>query len=410
MAEEKDESVLPPVPPEEAPASEAPPPVEPPPAVAPPAAAAAPSRAPLLIGALVLGVLGGLGGGAALRYLEADGSDPLAEMNARTLDLEKKAAAAATAVSALQGRVAAAENAARGAGSEPGASASAAAAVAAVAAAKEAAEKADAAARRAESVGADLAAKAAAAVDSTKEPASPAPDLGPVESRVDDVASRLQGLESRVAARFDAMMGKLGAVETQVNAPKIDEGARKELETAAEAQKRRDALHARALMATMLRDHVDSGAPYEADLLALQNLGVDAARLAPLRARAKAGAPTAADLAESFSRLAPTLELTDPPQEAGVIDRLKHDALALVRVRREAEPSDADIPGRLAAIGAALKRGDVAGAYALWTQLPESLKAKSADWGDLAKARLDAVAAANAIEADAATALSKSPS
>ena len=65
------------------------------------------------------------------------------------------------------------------------------------------------------------------------------------------------------------------------------------------------------------------------------------------------------------------------------------------------------MPGRVAAIEGALAQLDVAKAYAAWQQLPEAAKAKSASWGAAAKARLDALAAASAIEADAVTALGK---
>ena len=66
-----------------------------------------------------------------------------------------------------------------------------------------------------------------------------------------------------------------------------------------------------------------------------------------------------------------------------------------------------DLPGRIAAIEGALARLDVAKAYAVWLQLPDAARAKSATWGAAAKARLDAVSAASAIEADAVAALGK---
>ena len=81
-----------------------------------------------------------------------------------------------------------------------------------------------------------------------------------------------------------------------------------------------------------------------------------------------------------------------------------------MRIRRAGDPHDADLPGRIAAIEAALARLDVAKAYAVWLQLPDAAKAKSANWGAAAKARLDALSAASAIESDAIAALGKTKS
>ncbi|ACK50509.1 conserved hypothetical protein [Methylocella silvestris BL2] len=357
-------------------------PVSPPPEQ--PHKAKQPSRAPLLIGALILGALGGVGGVLALRSFESldttPTADTLAELNARAVELEKKAEASAAAVAALQGRVASAESAAGKA------SASADAAVS--------------------EMHKSLAASSAAPVDggAAAPPPPAAADIAPVASRVDAVASRVSDFESKIAA----VQAKLGDVEAALATPKIDARAKQDQEEAESAAKALATAHSVAVVSAALSQHVAAGVPYETDVAALSNLKVDEAKLQPLQAHAKTGVSKPGDLAAGFEALAPSLEAPEPAKaESGILERLTHDALNLVRVRRQADPSDTDVPGLVAAIESALARFDVGKAYALWSQLPPDLKAKSAKWGEAAKARLDAIAAANAIEAEAMTALGK---
>ncbi|PNG24585.1 COG4223 family protein [Methylocella silvestris] len=345
-----------------------------------------PSRAPLLVGALILGALGGVGGVLALRSFEsldaAPTADALAELNARAVEIEKKAEASAAALAALQGRVASAETTAG---------------------------KASAAADAAVSeMHKSLAASAAPAPSGGDAAAPPtgvaAADLAPVASKVDAVASRVGAFESKVAA-FES---KLGAVEAKLATPKIDARAKQDQEEADAAAKALSTAHSIAVVAAALTQHVGAGVPFEADVVALGNLNVDAARLQPLKANARTGVSKVSDLADGFAAIVPALEAPEPAKpESGILERLTHDALNLVRVRRQAEPSDTDVPGQIAAIESALARLDVVKAYALWSQLPPDLKVKSAKWGEAAKARLDAIAAANAIEADAVATLGK---
>ncbi len=330
-----------------------------------------PSAAPGLAAALIIGALSGFGGAYALRYVDAlqapESGDRVAEANARAAALERKSEESAAALAALESRVATVESSA---GQASAATDAALTDLRNVVSARPA-------------TGGDGAPSGA-----PQAPGRPAPDLGPIREKIDAVEKKLGSL--------DRVQKKLAELETAVSAPKVDTLA---------------AAHSEAVVAASLLQAVSRGEPFVNEVAALENFGVDPAKLAPLRATAAAGVASIGDLSDQFAALASSLEDADAPTpETGVLDRLVRDASNLVRIRRAGDPHDADVPGRIAAIKAALARQDVARAYAAWSQLPDAAKAKSASWGAAAKARTDAVAAANAIEADAVAALSKTKS
>lgn len=342
-----------------------------------------PSRAPGWIAALFIGALGGFGGAFALRYIDAlqgpDAVDQIGELNARTDALERNAEASAAAVAALQTRLDAVES---------GIAKKGAAADAAV-----------------NELRAAIAAHPAAVAGGQETP-----DLAPIEAKIDALEKKLSGVDAvqQKAGEIDAVQQKLGAIETALAAPKVDPKAEQERAVAEQRAKDLSDAHSKGVVATSLVQLVSRGEPFANEIAALENLGVDPAKLAPLRAAAPTGVASISDLADQFAALAPSLEAPAAPSpDAGILERLAHDASNLVHIRRPGDPHDLDVPGRIAAIEAALGRLDVAKAYAAWLQLPDAAKAKSASWGAAAKTRLDAVSAASAIEADAVTALGK---
>lgn len=331
-----------------------------------PAAAAAhaekrsrPSRGLGLSVALIAGLIGGFGGAFALRYFDTlagpDPVDGVAEASARADALERKSAATDSALAALKARLGAVES---GAGEQ--------------AASMQAALR-------------DLRQSAAGREAPNGDGSqAEAPDLAPLQQKI------------------DAIEEKVGAMESAM-APKADSDA--------EAAKALSAVQSAGVVAANLMQRVGRGEPFASEVAALANLGVDPAKLAPLRVNAATGVASISDLADQFAALAPSLEAPDAPAaDAGVLERLAHDASNLVHIHRAGDPHETDVPGRIAAIEGALAKLDVAKAYAAWLQLPDAAKAKSAGWGAAAKARLDATAAANAIEAEAVAALSKTKS
>jgi hypothetical protein len=361
---------------------------EPAPSASPPQKVKRPSRAPGWLAAFIIGALGGFGGAYALRYVDAlQGPDPIdrvAEVNARADALERKGDAYAAAVAALDKRLAADESAAA-----------------------KAAASTDAA------LGDLRAALAAHPVAAAGAGQAEAPDLGPIEQKIDALQNKLSALDAvqQKVGEIDAAQQKLGEFQTSLLTPKVDPKAEQAHALADQRAKDLSAAHSKGVVATSLVQLVSRGEPFPDEVAALANLGVDPAKLAPLSAVANTGVASVGDLADLFSTLAPSLEAPEAPApDTGILERLARDASNLVRIRRAGDPHDTDLPGRIASIEAALARLDVAKAYAAWLQLPDAARAKSANWGAAAKARLDALAAASAIEADAIAALGKTKS
>lgn len=217
------------------------------------------------------------------------------------------------------------------------------------------------------------------------------PDLKPLEARVGALEERLSALDAKVGA----LVQKLGAGDRQVSAAAVA-GADSE---------------AIAILAANLLHEVESGAPYAADLAALANRGFEKNKLAPLEASADSGVATPAALAGQFARLVPAIRAAaPPPKESGFLDHLVKGAERLVRVEKIGDTSGNDLAGHIARIRAALDSGAVETAYQEWSELPAAAKAKSQAFGASAKTRIDAIAAARGIEAEAMAALGKARS
>ena len=231
-----------------------------------------------------------------------------------------------------------------------------------------------------------------------KPQSSALPDLAPLTARLGTLEQKLAALGTQVgglAETLNAEKGQVRATETRVSA-------------SAAANAGSEAI---AILAANLLRKVDAGAPYDADLNALANRGLDRAKLAPLDAAAATGVATPAALAKQFSDLVPAILATEPqPKENGFLDHLVKGAEGLVHVEKIGAPSGSDLADRLAGIEAALSAGNVEAAYQQWTGLPAAAKAKSADFGTAAKTRLDTLAAARSLDSEAVAALGKAKS
>ncbi len=225
-----------------------------------------------------------------------------------------------------------------------------------------------------------------------------APDLAPLEARLGGLERKLAALDTKVGALADqlnAENGRVSASETRVS-------------QSAAARADSEAI---AILAANLLRKVDAGAPYETDLAALANRGLDKSKLAPLEPTAASGVATPAALAKQFSDLSPAILSAEPqPKENGFLDHLVKGAERLVRVRKIGETPGDDLSGRLARIKAALDAREVETGYQEWSGLPDVAKTRSEAFGEAAKARIDAIAAARSIDSDAVVALGKARS
>lgn len=231
-----------------------------------------------------------------------------------------------------------------------------------------------------------------------KSAPSAAPDLAPFEARLGALEDKLAALDAKISG----FANKLNAENGQARAT--------ENRTSESAAARADS-EAIAILAANLLRKVEAGAPYEADLAALANRGLDKTKLAPLEFSAASGVATPAILAKQFSDLSPAILATAPqPNESGFFDHLVKGAEQLVRVRKVGDTSGDDLSSRVARIQAALDSGAVEAAYQEWNGLPDTAKAKSEAFGTAAKARIDVIAAARSIDAEAVAALGKARS
>ena len=233
-------------------------------------------------------------------------------------------------------------------------------------------------------------------------------DLRPIEGRIEALERALQSVSATAApaappvdlAPLDARVGKLdqrlAALEAEMRVTKTDVRAR---EAPLEAASKRGDAAGLAIVAQAIARSVERGTPFPADLEAAANLGAEPARLAPLRAVAEKGAPSARMLMQAWAVAGPgALDAArGPAQEMSLVDRLSASAARLVRVRPVGEVAGDDPVTLAGRVEAALGRGAVDEALAAWGRLPEPARLASRSWGEAARTRVAADEAAKAL-------------
>ena len=227
------------------------------------------------------------------------------------------------------------------------------------------------------------------AAEASARPAAAPVDLRPLETRV-------QSLDQRLAA-----------AETEARAAK-SEGLAREAPVAALA--RRSEATSLAVVAQSIGQALDQGVPFESALTAAAGLGADAAKIAPLQAIAKTGAPTARAIAQLWAaEVRAALDATlEPEGDQGWLDRLKAGAARVVRVRPAGEAPGDDPAALIGRIDAALGRGAIGEALAAWNRLPEPAKAASRGFAEAARKRVAAEEAVKALTSGAVADIARS--
>ncbi len=237
-----------------------------------------------------------------------------------------------------------------------------------------------------------------AAVPAPAAPAAPPPavDLKPLNDRIGALDRAMGALDQKAEAARTAAADGLKAVEPQLQqlaarlnqtAQRVETTAAAPLYTAAEA----------------LRQAMQRGGPFTAELSALEALGVRPEQIASLKALAAAGAPTAQQMAAAFQPLAMEVARAGQPAATGLQALLD----GVVRTRAVG-PGAADTPeGLVSTIEGALRRGDVAGALAAWEKLPGPSRKASEAWAATARQREAAWKAVTDVQATALAALRK---
>lgn len=285
----------------------------------------------------------------------ADLTGRIADLDKRFGAVEAGAGAAATAVKDLQGRLGAVEESAG----------------AATAGAEDLRKRLD---------------TMAASVQTARDSANRA--AGAATSAAADAATSVESVGKRLKALEESTAG----LQSALRKPDRDVAARL-------------ASAALALRLAVQQDH-----PFEGEL-SIVKASADTQLVAALQPFAAGGLPSAGALASDLKQRLAALRQTakaqaDEAQPDGLLDRLQSAAGKLVRVTPAGAPSPGNGDASLAALDAAADRGDLPAALAEWGKLPDKTKAALALWADKAKARLDAVTAAERLSHNAIAALS----
>jgi len=213
---------------------------------------------------------------------------------------------------------------------------------------------------------------------------------------------------SQVASQTNVQNSDLDALESRIAA--LESAAKAFAENAARpAEGANDQAARLTIAAEALHAAVERGAPYQAELAAVQSLGVAPSATAPLEPFAATGVPGAAVLAHELATLTPDLRrASDAASGASTfLQRLEANAQHLVRVTPIDAPAGNEPSAVMARIEADAARADIAAALTDVAALPDSAKPLAAGWVEKAKARAAAIAAARQIAAGALAGLSK---
>ena len=162
-----------------------------------------------------------------------------------------------------------------------------------------------------------------------------------------------------------------------------------------------------AFAATALRNAVERGDGFAAELAAARPLVPDVSVLTPLEPFATNGVPRAAALARELTQLAPKILAMGAQREASLMDKLQAGAERLVRVRPVGEAQGDDPAAIMARAEAKAAQGNLAGAVADLNRLPDTMRAIAREWIAKAEAQVAAIASARRIADGAVAALGK---
>ncbi|MFZ0778708.1 MAG: mitofilin family membrane protein [Xanthobacteraceae bacterium] len=259
------------------------------------------------------------------------------------------------------------------------------------------ADTAQAAAEAAKSASANASRSATqAANDAVSKAASEAASEAATQV-ANQVASQASGQKSDL----DALTNRVAALESAVKA--LSENA------AHPAEGANDQAARLTIAAEALRAAVERGTPYQAELAAVQTLGVTQDATAPLQSFAANGVPTPAALAQELAALTPDLRRASEPSSGGstFLERLEAHAQHLVSITPVDAPAGNEPSAVIARIEADAEHADIAAALTDIAALPATAKPLAADWVGKAKAREAAIAASRQIAAAALANLSK---
>jgi hypothetical protein len=215
--------------------------------------------------------------------------------------------------------------------------------------------------------------------------------------RADETAAAIKSAAQGSAARsdLDALANRITGLESTLKtlSDTAAHGAPSSGDRAARA----------AVAAEALRDAVDRGAPFTAELAAAKAFGADPGAATALAPFAAAGVPSDAVLAHQLVQLMPKLQPPPAPAPSGgsgFLGSLESHAKGLVRITPVGAPV-ADPSSALARLNADAAPADIAAALKDIASLPPSAKTLAEPWVQQANARNAALAASRRIAAAA---------
>ena len=243
-----------------------------------------------------------------------------------------------------------------------------------------------------------LEATAREALEAVKEarPTAKPPEAGDKAGTPAADESYMTALEGRI----DELAEEVRKVREQLTQTKSETRVAPDAaEPAASSQVKAITAAETLVLAQSVREALELGRPFSAELAALIERGADPGLVAALTPVAEKGAPTAAQLLASFPPMAKRLRSLEDAGATGgsLTDQLLHGAGKLVRVRPVDEPTRTSISEHATRIGTELARGDVGAASDAFAKLPENAQAEAKDFGEALKQRREAERAASAL-------------
>jgi chaperonin cofactor prefoldin len=219
-----------------------------------------------------------------------------------------------------------------------------------------------------------------------------------------EAAQKSQAASPDARADLDALTKRLASLE---------ENARNSQAELAKRMSAEDAKGRFAVAAIALREAVDGGLPFQAELAAVKAQSADPAAVKVLEPFAASGVPSAVALGRELAALMPSIwkiARKDEAQEGTFLERLQANASKIVRIRPAGEVTGDDPMSVSARIEARAGRADINGALAELAKLPADAREPAAAWIKKAQAYNAAIAAARTISQTALGALVKSGS
>lgn len=246
--------------------------------------------------------------------------------------------------------------------------------------------------------------------------AAVAAKLAAAETEIKALSGKLSDLTRRADAQtalstsaavahsdLEALTARIAALESDMKTTQNRLAQR-------EANPSNDRVIRLALAGAALRDAVERGTPFSAELEAASQLTADRGKLDPLAAYAASGLPSAASLSRQLSELVPELRRLVMPataSSAGFLDRLQANAERLVRVRPVNKPAGDNAGAVVDRIEIEAANAEIDAALTDLAKLPEHARAPAEPWIKSAKSRAAALQASRRFAAEAVAGLGK---